>query len=157
MKRIILLIILINTQFLSGQTVVLDTNGVTIKWTGTSVPNPYFVQANPRGTGMEWFAIVNNSTKSNVSNYARNLQSGRNYFTPTGHSTPIPFNNIVTTLVTQIDRMFQNANMARLVHESLQLTEISYQFLVSKEPTVIGNGEGKSVKVYPLITKSAKV
>ncbi len=103
MKRIILLIILINTQFLSGQTVVLDSNGVTIKWTGTSVPNPYFVQANPRGTGMEWFAIVNNSTKSNVSNYARNLQSGRNYFTPTGHSTPIPFNNIVTTLVTSMN------------------------------------------------------
>ncbi|MGY8940329.1 MAG: BspA family leucine-rich repeat surface protein, partial [Flavobacteriales bacterium] len=85
--------------------VVLDANGVTIKWTGTSVPSPYFIQASPRGT-LEWFAIVDDNTKSNISNYAKNIQSGIDYFTPTGESTPIPFDNIVTTLVTNTSYMF---------------------------------------------------
>ncbi len=77
MKRIVLLIILLITsaQTIHSQAVVLDTNGVTIKWTGTTVPSPYFVQANPRGTGMEWFAIVDNSTKSNITAYATDIQS----------------------------------------------------------------------------------
>jgi surface protein len=109
MKRIILIFILIHTQIISGQTVVLDTNGVTIKWTGTTVPSPYFVQANPRGTGMEWFAIVNNTTKSNITNYAKNIQSGITYFTPSLSSTPIPFNNIVTTVVNNMSQMFDSA------------------------------------------------
>ena len=49
---------------------------------------------------MEWFAIVDNSTKNNISYYASDIQSGITYFTPSGSSTPIPFNNIITTLVT---------------------------------------------------------
>ena len=101
--------ILTTTTSLS-QTVVLDTNGVTLKWTGTTLPNPYFVQANPRGTGMEWFAIVNNSTKSNITAYAKNIQSGITFFTPPSTTTPIPFDNIVTTLVTNMSNMFDNAN-----------------------------------------------
>ena len=99
MKKITLLII---SVFLAVQTikaqVVLDTNGITVKWTGTSVPSPYFIQANPRGTGMEWFAIVNNSTTSNITNYAKNIPSGITYFTPPSSTTPIPFDNIVSDL-----------------------------------------------------------
>ena len=104
MRRILLLIILLITtcQTIHSQTVVLDANGVTVKWTGTTVPSPYFVQANPRGTGMEWFAIVDNSTKSNITDYARNNQSGITYFIPPSESSPIPFNNIVTTLVSNM-------------------------------------------------------
>jgi surface protein len=96
-------------QFINAQTVVLDTNGVTIKWTGTTVPSPYFVQANPRGTGMEWFAIVNNSTKINITNYANNIQSGISYFIRPSTTTPIPYNNIVTTLVTNMYDLFSTA------------------------------------------------
>ena len=108
MKRILLLIILLSTtsQTIHSQTVVLDANGVTVKWTGTTVPTPYFVQANPRGTGMEWFAIVNNSTTSNITNYAKNIPSGITFFTRPGTTTPIPFDNIVTTLVTNMSFMF---------------------------------------------------
>ena len=111
MKRILLLFILLITtaQTIQSQTVVLDTNGVTVKWTGTTVPSPYFVQANPRGTGMEWFAIVDDSTTSNITDYAQNIQSGITYFTLPGSSTPIAFNNIVTTLVTNMYRIFYNA------------------------------------------------
>ena len=112
MKRILLLFILLITsaQTIQSQTVVLDTNGVTVKWTGTTVPSPYFVQANPRGTGMEWFAIVDNSTKDNITNYAKNIQSGITYFRQSGNSSSIPFNNIVTTLVTDMYRLFYLTN-----------------------------------------------
>ena len=108
MKKIVLLIItlFLTAQTIKAQTVVLDANGVTVKWTGTTVPSPYFVQANPRGTGMEWFAIVNNTTKSNITDYAKNIQSGITYFTRPTTTTPIPFNNIVTTLVTDMRCMF---------------------------------------------------
>ncbi len=110
MKKIILLIItlFLTAQTIKAQTVVLDANGVTVKWTGTTVPSPYFVQASPRGT-LEWFAIVNNTTKSNITNYAKNIQSGITYFTRPSTTTPIPFNNIVTTLVTNMSTMFLQA------------------------------------------------
>jgi surface protein len=111
MKKILLLLItlFLTTQTTKAQTVVLDANGVTVKWTGTTAPSPYFVQASPRGT-LEWFAIVNNSTRSNIFNYAKNIQSGITYFTPPSSSTPIPFDNIVTTLVTDMNMMLFNAS-----------------------------------------------
>lgn len=106
MKKIVLLIIsLVSINQTIAQTVVLDANNVTVKWTGTSVPLPYFVQANPRGTGMEWFAIVDNSTTINISNYAKNIQSGITFFTRPSTTTPIPFDNIVTTLVTNMNNI----------------------------------------------------
>jgi len=88
--------------------IVLDTNGITLKWTGTTLPSNYLIQASPRGT-LEWFAIVNNSTKSNITDYAKNIQSGITYFTPPGGTDPIPFNNIVTTLMTDMSSMCANA------------------------------------------------
>ena len=86
---------------------MLDTNGVTIKYIDASIPSvPYFIQASPRGT-LEWFAVVDNTSKSMIQNYANNLSSGsgRTYFTPPGQSA-VPFNNIVTTLVTDMSSMF---------------------------------------------------
>jgi surface protein len=110
MKRILLLIILLITtaQTIQSQTVVLDANGVTVKWTGTTVPSPYFVQANPRGTGMEWFAIVDNSNVGRIGGYAQGYQEHITFFTPPGSSTPIPFNNIVTTFVTNMQYLFRH-------------------------------------------------
>ena len=110
MKRILLLIVLLITtaQTIQSQTVVLDTNGVTVKWTGTTVPSTYFVQANPRGTGMEWFAIVDNSNVGRLGSYAQGSQQSITYFTPSGSSMPIPFNNIVTTLVTNMQYLFRH-------------------------------------------------
>jgi surface protein len=90
--------------------IVLDANGVTIKYTGASLTSvPTFFYENPRGTGMEWFAVVNNTSKSMIQDYAINLSSGsgRTYFTPPGESA-VPFNNIVTTLVTDMSFMFNS-------------------------------------------------
>jgi surface protein len=125
MKKILLLIItlFLTAQTIKAQTVVLDVNGVTVKWTGTTVPSPYFVQANPRGTGMEWFAIVNNTTKSNITAYAKNIQSGITYFKPPSSTTPIPFNNIVTTLVTDMSYMFTYSTPSNNVVTTLIFNE----------------------------------
>jgi surface protein len=108
MKKLLLIIFafVLSSLTIKAQ-VVLDANGVTIKWTGTTAPSPYFVQASPRGT-LEWFAIVSNTTKSNISDYANSFPSGISYFTRPGSSTTIPFNNIVTSLVTNMDSMFFN-------------------------------------------------
>ena len=109
MKKLLLLIFtLVISHQIIAQAVVLDANGVTIKYTGTSLPTPYLIQASPRGT-LEWFAIVDNTTKVNITDYAKGIQSGITYFTPTGSSTPITFNNIVTTLVTNMSDMFFRA------------------------------------------------
>jgi surface protein len=87
-------------------------NGITIQYTGTAgaIPSsePLFLEANPRGTGLEWFAVINNSSKSMLMDYASNLSSGlgRTYFTKDGYT--VDFKNIVTTLMTDMSSLFEN-------------------------------------------------
>ena len=62
---------------------ILLANGVTIKYNGlsTDVANDSarFIQADPRGTGMEWFAVVKNGMKPAITNYAKGIiSSSRN-------------------------------------------------------------------------------
>ena len=90
----------------------LLSNGVTIKYNGLSTDvgntSARFIQANPRGTGMEWFAVVKNGMKNIIINYS--ISSGwAGSFTPSGESSPVPFNNIVTTLMTNMSSMFSSA------------------------------------------------
>ena len=91
---------------------VLDlNNGVTIRYTGnlSNVPigSPLFFQADIRGTGTpEWFAVVNQSSFQAIRNYANGTTGP---FIPPGQTTPVPFNNIVTTLMTNMSGMFANA------------------------------------------------
>ena len=88
-------------------------NGVTIQYTpavGYSPPSfPFFVRANPRGTGPEWFAVVNQSAKSYITSYAITNGTSSSYFIPPSQSSPVLFNNIVTTLMTDMNGMFYNA------------------------------------------------
>ena len=98
----------------------LASNGVTIQYTGTTqavidaynlpTPSPLFILANPKGTGEEWFAVVNNSSNAKITSYANNNTTGINYFTKSGLSDPVPFKNIVTTLITDMSNMFSDAN-----------------------------------------------
>jgi surface protein len=86
----------------------LDANGVTIKYKGAALTSmvPLFIN----GTGSEWFAVVNDTSKSMIQDYANNLSSGsgRTYFTTSGNV--VPFNNIVTTLMTDMNSMFSSAS-----------------------------------------------
>jgi surface protein len=100
-----------NTPPFGGQPLLVlnATNSVTIQYTGT-VPTsiPRFILSNPRGTGMEWFAVVTDSSATQITSYANNVTAGRTYFTPSGQSSPVPFNNIVTTLMTNMAGIFSS-------------------------------------------------
>ena len=92
----------------------LLANNTTIRHIGNQAnitsSTPLFIQANPRGTGMEWFAVVNDSSKSHITAYANNNGTSSSYFTPEGESSPVIFNNIVTTLMTNMSSLFNGAN-----------------------------------------------
>ena len=98
--------------------IIRAANGETIQYVGVVIPTttPRFIQANPRGTGLEWFAVVNNSSKAQITSYAKNETAGRNYFTPTmhGQNTPVPFDNIVTTLMTDMYQVFENIGSSNI-------------------------------------------
>jgi surface protein len=89
----------------------LDANQVTIKHVGSAsnIPasTPLFLYANVRGTN-EWFAVVNQAAKPRIYEYARDEQTGKNYFTSV-NSGLIPFNNIVTTRMTDMSSMLAAA------------------------------------------------
>jgi surface protein len=93
---------------------VLHPNGITIIYTGRPdiiTPSiPLFIPpADIRRTGTpERFAIVNDTHRLLISNYARGLSAP---FTPEGESQPVPFNNIVTTNMTFMDNLFQDATL----------------------------------------------
>jgi surface protein len=85
-------------------------NKVTIQFTLTSIGSsePAFIQADPRNTGsQEWFAVVTNASRNQITSYARNEPGGISYFTTLGQL--VPFNNIVTTLMTDMNNMFNDA------------------------------------------------
>ena len=91
----------------------LLSNGVTIKYDGLSTDvadtTARFIQADPRGNGMEWFAVVKDGMKNIIKSYS--ISSGwAGFFTPSGESSPVPFNNIVTTLMTDMSSMFEGAS-----------------------------------------------
>ena len=95
----------------AGGGVELANGGTTLRYTGTTLlSEPTFVYADPRNTGTkEWFAIVTNTSKSMITDYAKNVSSGTSYFTPQRQSAVVPFNNIVTTLMTNMSSLFQSA------------------------------------------------
>ena len=111
--------------------IMLDANSVTIKYTQSSIPSvPYFIQASPRGT-LEWFAVVDQTSRSMITDYAKNLSSGsgRTYFTTSGNV--VPFNNIVTTLVTNTYRMFAHTSFNQNISswDTSNVTEMHSMFI----------------------------
>ena len=88
------------------------SNNVTIQYAGAAGDVPtssaLFIEANLRGTGNEWFAVVKQGMKNAITNYAKGLSGSSTPFTPPGQSQPVPFNNIVTTLMTDISYTFSN-------------------------------------------------
>ena len=91
--------------------IIRASNNVTIQYTGAAGDVPTssarFIEANPHGTGDEWFAVVKDGMKNAITNYAKGLSGSSTLFTPPGQSQPVPFNNIVTTLMTDMSYMFR--------------------------------------------------
>ena len=94
--------------------IIRASNNVTIRYTGDASAvlssSARFLEANLRGTGMEWFAIVKDDMKQAITDYANGLSGSSTPFTPPEQSQPVPFSNIVTTLMTDMSYMFQNAS-----------------------------------------------
>jgi surface protein len=93
--------------------VMLDTNGVTLKYTSSSIPsgqsNPYIVQVS--GTYYAVMSSNNDDSKSKIQAYAAFVGSNPNPTTATPSftapdNTSIPFNRIVTTLMTDMGLLF---------------------------------------------------
>ena len=81
--------------------IIRDTNGVTIKYNLTIAPTNKFIRANPRNkSNPEIFYIATNNDKENIKLYAAKNPDGIQKFTFEGQA--IPFNNIITTLVTDM-------------------------------------------------------
>jgi surface protein len=101
----------------------LNSNGITVEYTESSISTvPTFIYANPRGTGSEWFAVVDDTSKSEIKSYATTGISS--YFTQLGESSPVIFNNIVTTLMTNMNVLFSNANTFNELIESWDTSNV---------------------------------
>ena len=105
--------VIITSVELTSVPLELLPNNVTIRYTNSRLRNntatPDFILANLRGTGNEWFAVVDDRHLLAIQNYARGLPGASALFTPPGQSSPVPFNNIVTTLMTNMSGMFLGA------------------------------------------------
>ena len=133
------------TPYVPPPLLSLLANGVTIKYTGDPLvvtdSTAKFILADPRGTGTdEWFAVVKNGMKTAINLYASNYSSDP--FIPPGQSSPVPFERIVTTLMTDMSSMFNfnNTNWnSRFVFnhpinswDTSNVTNMSYMFLSSR-------------------------
>ena len=112
----------------------LDANNVTVKSTLPSLPSspvPLFVKANVRGT-LEWFAVVDNSSAAYITNYAYGIATdGSSKFIPTGQTSAVLFNNIVTTFMTDMSSLFANVtefNSDISSWDTSRVTNMSYMF-----------------------------
>ena len=85
--------------------------------------NILFINENVRGTGSEWFAVVSNILVSEIRAYV--LTNTSSLFTPPGQTRPVPFNNIVTTLITNMTFMFSNATNFNQRIDSWDLTNVT--------------------------------
>ena len=109
----------------------LDSNGATIKYTGNAANVPassaLFVQENVRGT-VEWFAVVKDGMKGDITAYTAGTNAP---FIPIGQTVPVPFNNIVTTLMTDISSTFLNStsfNQPIGSWDTANVTDMNYMF-----------------------------
>jgi surface protein len=137
-----------NMPYWSG--IGLDTNGVTIKTTILSLSSsPTFIQANLRGS-LEWFAVVNQSSKTYITNYAKGIVTdGSSKFIPTGQNpvvtTPVPFNNIVTTLMTDMSNMFANATIFNSDISSWDTSRVTTMSSLFSSATTFNNNESATI------------
>jgi surface protein len=89
----------------------ISLNNGTLTYTGNAALVPtssaLFFEGDLRGTGLEWFAVVKDGMKAAITAYANGTNGP---FIPSGQTVPVPFNNIVTTLMTNMTHLFMNTS-----------------------------------------------
>jgi surface protein len=110
----------------------ISLNGMTIQYNRNAADVPenaaLFIEANPRGTGLEWFAVVKDGMKNDINAYATGTNGP---FIPSGQIVPVQFNNIVTTLMTNFSSTFHGINAFNQPISSwdtANVTNMSYMF-----------------------------
>ncbi len=119
--------------------VMLDTNGVTLKYTLSSIPsgqsNPYIIQV-PEGSGTYYAVMSSNNADSisKIQGYVNYVNSNPTGTTPPNFTAPnqtaIPFNRIVTTLMTNMSEMFMFLNFNQPINswDTSNVTNMSAMF-----------------------------
>ena len=119
--------------------VILDTNGVTLKYTSSSIPsgqsNPYIVES-PQGSGIYYAVMSSNNADSisKIQGYVNYVNSNPTGTTPPNFTAPnqtaIPFNRIVTTLMTNMSEMFMFLNFNQPINswDTSNVTNMSAMF-----------------------------
>ena len=134
--------------------VILDTNGVTLKYTSSSIPsgspNPYIV--NVSGTYYAVMSSDNSDSKSKIKAYAANFSQPITNNTAISHflanGTKIPFNQIVTTLMTDMSSMFDSVrffNQRISSWDTSKVTNMSFMFAGCPMNSNIGSWDVSSV------------
>ena len=155
--------------------VILDTNGVTLKYTSSSIPsgspNPYIV--NVSGTYYAVMSSNNSDSKSKIRAYAANFSQPITNNTAISHfvanGTKIPFNQIVTTLMTDMSFMLEGLpffNQPIGSWDTSSVTNMNFMFMGAsafsrdisiwnvtnvnpKPPTLFSQGSGLTTAQLP--------
>jgi surface protein len=127
-------------------------NGVTIQYTQSSIDSePRFIQANPRGAPEpEWFAVVTNASKAQITSYAKNVPAGITYFTPSayGETNPVPFKNIVTSLMTNMSDLFYNAYTFNQDISSWDVSNVTDMYRMFTNTTAFNNYGSEDIRYW---------
>ena len=122
------------TTLLEVVNIVTGVNGITIQYVGDPnfVPesSPLFVESNPRGTGLEWFAVVKDGMRQAITNYATGLPGSSSQFIPPEQTLPVIFNNIVTTRMTNMFGMFSGSVFNQTINswDTSNVTNMGFMF-----------------------------
>ena len=128
------------------------SNNVTIQYMGAAGDVPtssaWFIEANPRGTGMEWFAVVKDGMKQAITNYAKGTSSTPFERIPGDNSTLVPFKNIVTSLMTNMSDMFNNTTTFNSDIGSWDVSKVTYMNGMFGQASAFNNGGNSSIGLW---------
>ena len=135
----------------TGAVLIELDNGITISYIKNTTPSNRFIFANPRGYG-EWFYIADDSSKADINAYSYDQEKNSKPFKPNDQTDPVPFNNIVTTLMTDMEGLFDGATNFNSVISSWDTCNVTTMYCMFQNAEVfnrdISKWDTSSVESY---------